>query len=75
MGKTYSTKQVARAAGIHWITLYRWMAAGKVRSSVAIPINGQTIWRWTDADVKRVRRYKEKNYYKGRGGSKPKVKR
>ena len=65
--KTYSTKQVAKLAGIHRITLYKWMAAGKVRASESIRMNGHRLWRWTDADVERIREYKLKNYRKGRG--------
>jgi hypothetical protein len=65
--QTYSTKQAANLAGIHWVTLFRWLAAEKVRPSVAIPLDGRTLWRWTEADVKQVRRYKTKFYRKGRG--------
>ncbi len=71
--KTYSTKQAAKLSGIHWVTLHRWLAASKVRPSQAIRMNGVTLWRWTDADVEKVRRYKEKFYRKGRG-RKPKGK-
>ena len=74
MAKTYSTKQVAKAVGIHWVTLHRWLSAGKVRASAPIHMNGYTLWRWTEADVERVKKYKAKNYWKGRGGSKPKPK-
>jgi len=37
-------------------------------------MNGRTLWRWTDADVKKVRRFKKEHYRKGRG-RKPKAKR
>ena len=60
-------------AGIHWTTLHRWLASGNVRASRSLPMNGRTLWRWTDADVGRVRRHKEKHYRKGRG-RKPKRK-
>jgi hypothetical protein len=72
--KTYSTQQAAAMAGIHWMTLHRWLAASKVRASIGTPMNGRTLWRWTDADVERVRKYKAENYRKGRG-RKPKPKR
>ncbi len=71
--KTYSTQQVAKTAGIHWTTLHRWLADGKVKASRGVPMDGRTLWRWTDADVERVRKYKEKHYRKGRG-RKPKHK-
>ena len=68
--KTYSTKQVARLIGIHWVTLHHWLTAKKVKPSIAVPINGRTLWRWTEKDLKIVRKYKEANYRKGRGRKK-----
>jgi len=57
--KTYSTQQAARLAGIHYVTLHRWLAAGLIKPSVAVPMNGgRTLWRWTAADVGRVRKVK-----------------
>jgi predicted site-specific integrase-resolvase len=74
MKRTYSTQQVAREVGIHWMTLHRWLNSGAVRPSVGVPMNGRTLWRWTDTDVERVRRYKETHYRKGRGRKKAKKK-
>jgi len=68
--KTYSTKQAARRAGIHWVTLHRWLAAGAVRPSKIIRINGSTFYRWTPADVAAVRKHKRAHYRKGRGRKK-----
>jgi predicted site-specific integrase-resolvase len=65
--KTYSTKQIARIIGVHWVTLHRWLAAKKIKAGIGIPIDGQTLWRWTEKDLKQVRKYKEANYRKGRG--------
>ena len=67
MKKTYSTRTAARLAGISLVTLNRWMAAGKVRASITVPMDGRTLHRWTTADVERVRKYKVKFYMKGRG--------
>jgi len=67
---TYSTQEVADLVGIHLITLYEWLSAGKVRASQATPMKGRTLWRWTAADVKRVRDYKSVHYRKGRGRKK-----
>ena len=62
--------------GIHWVTLRRWLTdkkiGPKVRPSVAIPFNGRTLWRWTKADVERVRNYKAARYRKGTGRKKKK---
>ncbi len=65
--RTYSTKQAARLANVHWVTLHRWLAAGKVIASQAIRQNGGKLWRWTEADVKKVRKYKAAHYWQGRG--------
>jgi len=67
MKKTHSTVQAAKLAKIHWTTLHRWLRSGAIRPSISVPLNGKTLWRWTDADVERVRRYKQENYRKGRG--------
>jgi predicted site-specific integrase-resolvase len=62
--RTYSTKEVAREVGIHWVTLLRWISDGKVRPSLGMPMNGQTLWRWTDSDVERVRKFKTRFYWR-----------
>lgn len=56
--------------GIHWVTLRRWLASGRVRPSLAVPYDGRTLWRWTDADVKELQRHKDAHYRKGRGRKK-----
>jgi hypothetical protein len=68
--RTHSTKQAAHLAGIHWVTLFRWLSAAKVRPSIVIPLDGRTLWRWTDRDVEKVRQYKTAFYRKGRGRKK-----
>lgn len=73
VNKTYSTKEVARKVGVHWVTLHKWIAAGKVRPSQQIGMNGGKHWRWTVSDITRVLKYKTENYRKGRG-RKPKRK-
>lgn len=69
--RTYSTKEAAKRAGIHWVTLHRWLADKKARPniqpSIGVRTNGSTLWRWTAADVERVLKYKAMNYRKGRG--------
>ncbi len=68
--KTYSNKQAAKLAKIHWVTLHRWLGAGKIRPSIAVGMNGNTLWRWTKADVARLCKYKAAHYRKGRGRKK-----
>jgi hypothetical protein len=74
--KTYSTKQAAKRARIHEITLHRWIAAGKVRPSVALRVNGTVLaWRWTAADLARLVHYKTAHYRKGGGRKKKRPRR
>jgi predicted site-specific integrase-resolvase len=70
MKKTYSTERVALMVGVHWTSLHRWLRAGKIRPSIAVPIDGRTLWRWTDSDVEKVRKYMADHYVKGRGRKK-----
>jgi hypothetical protein len=60
--------------GVHKVTLQRWLLAGKVTEPSKVRIGKIESRIWTDSDVEHVRRYKQKNYCKGRGG-KPKPKR
>jgi len=71
--KNYSTKQAAKMAGVHHVTLLRWVGAKKVRPSIGVPMDGKTLWRWTDSDVQRLRGYKAAHYGKGKGPRKPKA--
>lgn len=69
--KTYSTQQAARMTGIHYVTLHRWLAAGLIKPSIAVPMNGgRTLWRWTTADVEKARKVKARQ----KPGPKPTVK-
>jgi len=65
--KTYSTKEAARQVGIHWVTLLRWQAGGKVSASEEIGMNGGKHWRWTAKDVFKIEEYKRKYFRKGQG--------
>jgi len=56
--KSYSTKQAAKLIGIHPVTLLRWIGSGKIRPSIGTPMDGRTLWRFTDADVERFRKFK-----------------
>jgi len=69
-----STAQIAKAVGIHRVTLERWLSSGKVQSPKTVRIGDGTFRQWTTADLERVRKYKQQNYRKGRG-RKPKPKR
>jgi hypothetical protein len=72
--KTISTSKAAKKTGIHPVTLRRWLSSKavcpQIQPSVAVPIDGKTLWRWTAADVERLRAYKDAHYRKGRGRKK-----
>jgi excisionase family DNA binding protein len=70
---SHSVKQAAKLLGVDQQTLFRWIWNGKVHPSIAIPMNGRKLYRFTDDDVKKVRRYKSAHYWEGRGGSNPKA--
>ena len=71
--KNYSTAQVAHVLKIGRQTLHRWIASGDVSAPRRSKVGGVIVRMWTTADVERVRKYKQKNYRKGRG-RKPKHK-
>jgi hypothetical protein len=57
--KTYSTRRAAGQMGVSFRTLNRWLALEKVRPSKEIALEkGQTLWRWTDADIARGKKVK-----------------
>ena len=52
MKKTYSTSEAADKIHVSFRTVNRWLADGKIRPSVAVPMGGgRTLWRWTEADI------------------------
>jgi hypothetical protein len=65
--KTYSTKEAARKAEIHWVTLLRWLAHGKVAASEEIGMNGGKHWRWTAGDIAKIKKYKKLHFREGQG--------
>jgi predicted site-specific integrase-resolvase len=68
-----STLDVAQEVGISRATLERWIATTKIPAPKMITFGRDRFRHWTAKDVERVRRYKQKNYCKGRG-RKPKLK-
>ena len=65
--KRLSTVQVAELVGIAKITLERWLREGKVKPPNSLYVGAKKFRAWTERDIKRVKRYKEKHYRKGRG--------
>jgi excisionase family DNA binding protein len=58
MTQTYSTAEAAKQAKVHRITLQRWLRDGRVSPSIRVPLKGRTLWRWTKADIQKLRKQK-----------------
>jgi predicted site-specific integrase-resolvase len=65
--RTYSTKETARQVGIHWVTLLRWLADGRVSAPEEIGMNGGKHWRWTARDIAKIKEYKRLHFREGQG--------
>ncbi len=54
---TYSTREAAAKIGVALRTVNRWLADGKIRPAVAVPMGGgRTLWRWSKADIAKARK-------------------
>jgi excisionase family DNA binding protein len=62
-----STEEVALGVGISRVTLERWLASGKVPAPKKIRVGKSEFRNWTASEVERIRKYKQRNYRKGRG--------
>jgi excisionase family DNA binding protein len=71
--KTYSTGEVARIAGIHKLTVLRWLRSGVIPEPKRGRFVGRNFRIWTQRDLNRMLKHKQKHYRKGRG-RKPKKK-
>jgi MerR HTH family regulatory protein len=69
MQQTRSTEEVAQEIGVHYVTIRKWLAAGLIRPTVAVPFGSRTLWRWTADDIEQARRVKAKQ----RPGRKPRA--
>ncbi len=67
-----STEQVAQKVGIGRATLERWLASGKLRAPKTVRFGKNEFRDWTASDVKRIQKFKQDNYCKGRG-RKPRI--
>ena len=65
-----STAQVAKLIGVHRVTLEEWLRKAKIRKPKTLQVGNQRYRLWTDKDVERLRKYKDKFYRKGRGRKK-----
>jgi len=65
-----STREVAALIGVHLVTLEEWLRKGKVNAPKSVFVGAKKYRLWTDRDIDRVKKYKEKFYRKGRGRKK-----
>jgi len=65
--KTYSTGDAAKAVGITRATLQAWIASGKIEVPKAQDFGKVRVRLWSESDVARLRRAKEKIYMKELG--------
>jgi len=65
--KRLTTEQAAKAVGISRATLQAWIKARKI-TPPAPTLEGAVAKRlWTESDLSRLRKAKEKTYWKGQG--------
>ena len=67
--KTYSTIQVAKMLNIGTDTLHRWMREKTVPVPPKQSVGGMSVRLWSEDDLEKARKYKEKHYW-GKGGRK-----
>jgi DNA-binding transcriptional MerR regulator len=72
-GKKFTTSETARLAGLHLVTLQRWIAAGKVKAPKPTLLGAVGYRLWAPRDIERLRNVKNRIYRRGRG-RKPKPK-
>ena len=65
--KLYTTGEAATEVGITRATVQAWIAKKKIRAPKATVLGNVTVRMWSAADVKMLRKAKEKLYRKGRG--------
>ena len=65
--KTCSTAEAAKAVSISRATLQAWIARGKITAPKAKSLGNVSVRLWTGSDVARLRKAKEKIYWKGQG--------
>jgi predicted site-specific integrase-resolvase len=61
MAKTYGTPAVAKMVKIHYVTLHRWIADGKIKPHGIELADGRTLYQWTDADIEKAKKLKAEN--------------
>jgi transposase-like protein len=58
--KTLSNSEVARQAGVNPAQLGQWLATGRLERPKMAVRDGRIVWLWTEADIERIRLFKER---------------
>jgi excisionase family DNA binding protein len=61
---TYTTTEAAAAAGISRMTLQTWISTGDIRAPRVQLVDGKAKRLWSEADVERLQRRREKIFRK-----------
>ena len=64
--KTLSNVEVAKQAGVHPVTLERWLSTGELRWPRVLAMAGRIVRLWKQADIERIRRDKARSCAKAR---------
>ncbi len=59
----YTTKQVADAVGVSYMTLLRWLYAKQIREPERLLYGGQNLRLWSKQEIAAVRKFKTANYH------------
>lgn len=62
-----TTSEAAKAAGLHIVTVQRWIAEGRLKAPKATLVGAVGYRLWTRKDVGRLKKIKERTYRRGRG--------
>jgi excisionase family DNA binding protein len=73
--RIYSTGEAAKRVGISRATLQAWIANGKIDAPETKSLGNVTVRLWTQFDLARLRKMKQKIYWKGQGRPKKKKRR
>jgi predicted DNA-binding transcriptional regulator AlpA len=65
--KLYTTKQAAAEVGITRQSLYNWIDEKKIQPPKAVTLGNRTMMMWSESDLRKLRRAKDRIYRKGRG--------
>lgn len=61
---SYSTVEVAKAAGVGKSTILRWLREGKIAEPRRVTFGGVESRAWSQADLDKVKAFRAKHYRK-----------